>query len=65
MGRVIDEGDTLRVKTGYVPRPQAIDFHKRTERFACLVAHRRFGKTVASINDLIKACYTVPSKMSE
>lgn len=60
MGRVIDEGDTLRVKTGYVPRPQAIDFHKRTERFACLVAHRRFGKTVASINDLIRACYTVP-----
>jgi phage terminase large subunit len=60
MGRVIDEGDTIRVRTGYVPRPQAIAFHARSERYACLVAHRRFGKTVAAINDLIRACYTTP-----
>ena len=60
MGRVIDEGDTIRVRTGYVPRPQAVAFHARSERYACLVAHRRFGKTVAAINDLIRACYTTP-----
>lgn len=60
MGRVIDEGKVLRVKTGYVPRSNAVDFHKRKQRFACLVAHRRFGKTVAAINDLIKSCYTIP-----
>lgn len=60
MGRVIEDGTTIRVKTGYVPRPQAVDFHSRKQRFACLVAHRRFGKTVAAINDLIKACYTTP-----
>ena len=60
MGRVIDEGDTIRVRTGYVPRTQAVAFHARTERYACLVAHRRFGKTVAAINDLIRACYTTP-----
>lgn len=30
------------------------DFHKRTERWAVLVAHRRCGKTVTCINDLIK-----------
>ena len=29
-------------------------FHNRTERWACLVAHRRAGKTVAAINDIIK-----------
>lgn len=29
-------------------------FHKRTERWAVLVCHRRAGKTVASINDLIR-----------
>jgi phage terminase large subunit len=58
MGRVIDEGQTLRVRTGYVPRKQARDFHNRTERYACLVAHRRFGKTVAAINDLIRCCFT-------
>lgn len=29
--------------------------HKRKERFGCIVAHRRAGKTVASIMDLIDA----------
>lgn len=33
-------------------------FHKRTQRWACLVAHRRAGKTVACINDLNKAAIT-------
>ena len=30
-------------------------FHNRTHRWACLVAHRRAGKTVAAINDIIRA----------
>jgi hypothetical protein len=38
---------------------QAEAFHARTERFACLVAHRRFGKTVASLNDLIRDALTI------
>jgi phage terminase large subunit len=46
----------------YKPRPHVADFHSRTERFACLVAHRRFGKTVAAINDLIKDALTIPRK---
>ena len=37
---------------GYRPRPQFIAFHERAQRFACIVAHRRAGKTVACINDL-------------
>ena len=36
----------------YRARPQFEAFHKRQERFACIVAHRRAGKTVACINDL-------------
>jgi hypothetical protein len=32
--------------------------HDRTERWACVVAHRRAGKTVACVNELIKACLT-------
>jgi phage terminase large subunit len=42
------------VQSDYQPRPQFIPFHNRSERFAILVAHRRAGKTVATINDLIK-----------
>lgn len=28
-------------------------FHKRDQRWACLVAHRRAGKTVSAVNDII------------
>ena len=33
-------------------------FHNRTTRWSCLVAHRRAGKTVAAINDVIKRAIT-------
>ena len=39
----------------YAPRPAFEDFHLRDQRWACIVAHRRAGKTVAAINDLIGA----------
>src|SRR5947207_146182 len=37
----------------YTPRKQFVPFHKRKQRHAVLVTHRRCGKTVASICDLI------------
>lgn len=33
-------------------------YHSRKERWACIVAHRRFGKTVGVVNDLIRTCMT-------
>lgn len=42
----------------YAPRPQFIPYHERKERFAKIVAHRRFGKTVGCINDKIKQAIT-------
>ena len=42
----------------YEPRPQFLAFHARKERFALGVAHRRAGKTVACINDLIRGALT-------
>ena len=38
----------------YSPRNAFKDFHKRKERWAVLVAHRRAGKTVATICDIIR-----------
>jgi hypothetical protein len=38
----------------YSPRDAFKDFHKRKERWAVLVAHRRAGKTVATICDIIR-----------
>ena len=37
----------------YDPRPAFLPFHNRRNRWAALVCHRRAGKTVAVINDLI------------
>ncbi len=42
----------------YAARPQFVAFHNRTERYAIGVAHRRAGKTVACINDLIRGALT-------
>ena len=39
----------------YKPRPQFIDFHCRSKRWSVIVAHRRAGKTVACVADLVLA----------
>jgi hypothetical protein len=44
-----------RIDLGYRPRDQFEDFHKRRERWAVLVCHRRAGKTVACVMDLLDA----------
>ena len=43
------------VSTGYQARPYFVPFHMRTQRWACLVLHRRGGKTVACVADLLDA----------
>jgi hypothetical protein len=44
----------------YAPRDQFRTFHARTQRWAIIVAHRRCGKTVATINDMIKRALLGP-----
>jgi len=43
----------LEVELDYCPRKVFEDFHDRVERWSVIVAHRRCGKTVLCINDLI------------
>jgi|TARA_Y100000310_G_scaffold304804_1_gene344334 hypothetical protein len=50
------------IDLGYEPRSQFIDFHTRGKRWACIVAHRRAGKTVACIMDLIDDALLTPKK---
>ena len=46
------------IRSLYKPRGYFRDFHLRKQRWAVLVAHRRAGKTVSVVNDLIeKASY--------
>lgn len=39
----------------YAPRPLQWRFHQQRTRFCVLPCHRRFGKTVAAVNDLLRA----------
>lgn len=51
-----------RIDLGYRPRPQFVAFHRRKQRWACIVAHRRAGKSVACIMDLIDAALRCQKK---
>lgn len=46
--------ETEYIEIPYSPREQFLHYHNRKERFSVLVAHRRAGKTVACVNELIK-----------
>lgn len=43
----------MRIQLKYEPRQHFVPFHLRAVRWAILVAHRRAGKTVAAVNDII------------
>ena len=47
------EEEILEVELDYQPRDVFIPYHDREQRWSVIVAHRRCGKTVACINDLI------------
>ena len=42
-----------QVVLSYEPREQFKALHNRKERFACMICHRRAGKTVAAVNELV------------
>ena len=44
----------------YKPRPYQLEVHNNKKRFNVLVCHRRFGKSVLSINELIKTAAAKP-----
>ena len=49
---------TVEVESPYAPRKQFLKLHTRKTRWGIAVCHRRAGKTVACVNDLIKAAST-------
>ncbi len=48
------------IDLGYRARPQFVPLHKRKQRWVCVVAHRRAGKTVACVADLVDAALRTP-----
>lgn len=50
---------TSALSLDYEPREAFIPFHQRTARFSAMCCHRRAGKTVACIHDIVlRASYT-------
>lgn len=47
------EGLTEVIKTGYYPRAYQEALHQALKRFNVIVCHRRFGKTIFSLNEMI------------
>ena len=57
----LNEGNDWEFK--YKPRKEMVSFHQRTQRFAFLICHRRYGKTVACVAEMIlRALYTSKHK---
>ena len=54
---------TRTINIPYKPREYQKEVHDNKKRFTVLVCHRRFGKTVLAVNEMIKTCllYTSPS----
>lgn len=54
---------TREVRLPYKPREAFRAFHARTQRWACNVCHRRSGKTISAINDVVRAAAVVTTRM--
>ena len=50
----------MDVKIPYKPRALQAEMHNSLKRWNVLVMHRRFGKTVFAVNQLIKTTLTCP-----
>lgn len=48
----------IEADTGYRPRPHQAEMHREKKRFNLFICHRRFGKTVSAINELIHGALT-------
>jgi len=50
--------EEVDIEIDYKPRDVFLDFHDKEQRWAVIVAHRRCGKTVACINEIIYKALT-------
>lgn len=54
--------DTKKIVTGYFPRKLQEFLHANLKRFSVLVCHRRFGKTVFAVNQMLHRALRCPLK---
>ena len=60
--RLYHSAKRMDITIPYEPRPLQETIHNELRRFNVLVCHRRFGKSVLSINQLIKTAVAKPMR---
>lgn len=55
-----ESGKVKDVEIPYAARKAMVPFHNRAQRWGVIVAHRRYGKTVGVINDLVRGALKCP-----
>jgi hypothetical protein len=56
---ILARDPTKALSFNYEPRVQFLPYHNRTQRYACIIAHRRAGKSYALLNDMIVRALTM------
>ena len=54
---------TRTISIPYKPREYQLEVHENKKRFTVLVCHRRFGKTVLAVNEMIKTAANKPRSL--
>ena len=54
---------TKKILIPYKPREHQREIHENKKRFNVLVCHRRFGKTVLAVNEMIKTAAAKPRSL--
>lgn len=57
-GVIHDRPEVRRIEIPYSPRVLQNELHQARTRFLVLVCHRRFGKTIWAINELVKSAFS-------
>ncbi len=54
----------IRVSTGYKPHKYQLEIHRMLKRFSVVICHRRFGKTILAVNELIDKALRIDTARS-
>ena len=55
----------LQIEIPYAPRPQQLVLHQDTSRFKICVSHRRWGKSVYAVTELLRKALEVKTERGD
>jgi phage terminase large subunit len=56
---------SVEIKIPYTPRPQQFDLHKNEARFKICVSHRRWGKSVYAVTELLRRALELKTERND